>query len=105
MKTYTWKEAFEDAFAGSTLGTAPPIYQNFVGYCYSIGRCVKQDHKKAAQMRAIYRLKRIWPCAISTGVAQKETSMRGFVGSAKLPRGAMNWHNTFSEELTLTGRV
>ena len=23
-------------------------YQNFVGYCYSIGRGVKQDHKKAA---------------------------------------------------------
>ena len=48
MKTYTWKEAFEDAFEGSTLGTAPPVYQNFVGYCYSIGRGVKQDHKKAA---------------------------------------------------------
>ena len=46
MKTFTWKEAFEDAHAGATLGKSP--YQNFVGYCYSTGRGVKQDHKKAA---------------------------------------------------------
>ena len=46
MKTYTWKEAFADANEGATLGKSP--YQCFVGYCYDIGRGVKQDHKKAA---------------------------------------------------------
>jgi uncharacterized protein len=46
MKTYTWKEAFEDAYEGATLGMSP--YQNFVGYCYSIGRGAKQDQKAAA---------------------------------------------------------
>lgn len=46
MKTYTWKEAFEDAYEGAISGKSP--YQCFVGYCYSVGRVVKQDHKKAA---------------------------------------------------------
>ncbi|HEY1803519.1 MAG TPA: tetratricopeptide repeat protein [Terracidiphilus sp.] len=46
MKTFTWKEAFDDAHEGAMLNNPP--YQCFVGYCYSEGRGVKQDHKKAA---------------------------------------------------------
>lgn len=47
MKKYTWKEAFADALEGAQAGKARS--QNFVGYCYDIGRGVKRDLKKARQ--------------------------------------------------------
>jgi TPR repeat protein len=45
MKTYTWKEAFEDSNAAAKAGN--PRAQNFTGYCYDQGRCVKKDSQKA----------------------------------------------------------
>lgn len=45
MKTYTWKEAFDDAYEAAKAGE--PRYQNFVGYCFDIGRGVKRDLKAA----------------------------------------------------------
>ena len=45
MKTYTWKEAFEDAHEAAKAGS--PRSQNFVGYCYDIGRGVRRNMKMA----------------------------------------------------------
>jgi TPR repeat protein len=45
MKTYSWKEAFEDAHEAARRGS--PSSQNFVGYYYDIGRGVRQDSKMA----------------------------------------------------------
>jgi TPR repeat protein len=39
-KKYTWKEAFEASIEPATAGDA--ISQNFVGYCYDVGRGVPQ---------------------------------------------------------------
>src|ERR1017187_6946817 len=45
MKTYSWKEAFDDAYRAAEAGS--PRSQNFVGYCYDIGKGVRRDPKKA----------------------------------------------------------
>jgi hypothetical protein len=45
MKTYTWKEAFEDALEGAKAGH--PRYQTLAGYCYDMGRDVARDRKQA----------------------------------------------------------
>jgi hypothetical protein len=45
MKTYTSKEAFADSHQAALTGN--PVAQNFVGYCYHIGRGVHKDIKKA----------------------------------------------------------
>jgi TPR repeat protein len=45
MKTHTRKEAFEDAREGAKAGV--PRYQNFVGYCYDMGRGVRRNLKMA----------------------------------------------------------
>lgn len=45
MRTYTWKEAFEDAHEAAKAGK--PRYQTFVGYCYDNGRGVQRDMKMA----------------------------------------------------------
>jgi TPR repeat protein len=47
MKTYTWKEAFEDAYKAAMAGSTRS--QNFVGYCYDIGRGVGRNQKMARQ--------------------------------------------------------
>ena len=41
QKTYTWKEAFEDAHQAAEAGN--PQAQNFVGYCYDVGKGVPRD--------------------------------------------------------------
>lgn len=45
MKTYTWKEAFEDAHQAAKAGS--PRSQNFTGYCYDVGKGVPRDMKMA----------------------------------------------------------
>lgn len=44
-KIYTWKEAFEDSHEAAKARN--PIAQNFVGYCYDVGRGVSRDLKMA----------------------------------------------------------
>lgn len=45
VKTYSWKEAFEDAHEAAKSGK--PRYQTFVGYCYDMGKGVARDLKMA----------------------------------------------------------
>jgi TPR repeat protein len=45
MKTYTWKEAFEDSYEAANAGN--PRAQNFVGYCYGEGRGVRRSYTLA----------------------------------------------------------
>src|SRR5947199_135470 len=54
QKRYTWKEAFEDSLEAARAGN--PRAQNFVGYCYDLGKGVSRDssvaqrwYSKAAQ--------------------------------------------------------
>ena len=44
-RTYTWKEAFDDALGGAEDGLPP--YRTFVGYCYDVGKGTKRDLKRA----------------------------------------------------------
>ena len=41
MKIFTWKEAFEDSLWAAKRRN--PRAQNFVGYCYDVGKGVHQD--------------------------------------------------------------
>jgi len=45
LKTYTWKEAFENSLQAAQAGI--PRAQNFVGYCYDVGKGVRRDMKMA----------------------------------------------------------
>src|SRR5277367_5897712 len=40
---FTWKEAFEDSYNAARAGS--PRAQNFVGYCYDIGKGARRDKK------------------------------------------------------------
>ena len=44
-KVFTWKEAFEDSHEAAVSGH--PGAQNFVGYCYDMGRGVRKDGRMA----------------------------------------------------------
>jgi TPR repeat protein len=44
-KTWTWKEAFEDALESAQAGSAKS--QTFVGYCFDYGRGIEQNRTAA----------------------------------------------------------
>jgi hypothetical protein len=49
-RSYTWKEAFDDAHRSAKEGSAQS--QTFVGYCYQTGRGISKDEKVARKWYA-----------------------------------------------------